>query len=240
MRGLIWGCVALVAIASLPADAQEMPRPPIPPEGTLLEIAAEGHSTRVPDIAIIQAGVTTQAPTAAAALAQNNAQMARVTAALRAAGVAERDIQTANISLNPQYRSRTDGQPQEIFAYQASNSVTVRFRDVAKAGGIIDILVREGANTLSGPELVNSQPMEALNEARVDAVAKARARAELYANAAGLGVKRIIAIRESGGGYQPPQPMPMMAMARAEKADTVIEPGEQKLSVSLAVSFELE
>lgn len=197
MRGLIWGCVALVAIASLPADAQEMPRPPVPPEGTVLEIAAEGHSTRVPDIAIIHAGVTNQAPTAAAALAQNNSQMARVSAALRAAGVAERDIQTADISLQPQYRNRNGGEAQEIFAYQASNGLTVRFRDVARAGGILDILVREGANTLSGPELVNSQPMEALNEARVDAIAKARVRAELYAKAAGLRVERILSISDA-------------------------------------------
>jgi uncharacterized protein YggE len=198
VRNLIRGCVALAALAALPAGAHDMPRPPLP--GTMLEIAAEGHSTRVPDMAIVQAGVTTQTPTAAAALAQNNAQMARVSAALRAAGVAERDIQTADISLQPQYRDRTGREPQEIFAYQASNNLTVRFRDVARAGGIVDILVREGANTLSGPELVNSQPMEALNEARIDAVTKARARAELYARAAGLHVERILSISDAAPG----------------------------------------
>jgi uncharacterized protein YggE len=234
---LIWGCVALAALAALPADAQDMPRPPML-DGTMLEIAAEGHSTRVPDMAIIQAGVTTQAPTAAAALAQNNAQMVRVAAALRAAGVAERDIQTANISLQPQYRDRKSGEPQEIFAYQASNNLTVRFRDVARAGGIIDILVREGANTLSGPELVNSQPMEALNEARIDAVTKARARAELYARAAGLHVERILSISDAAPGSFVVRGM-RAGFAGATNAPE-ISAGEQDITATVTMRFLLK
>ncbi|MES2441730.1 MAG: SIMPL domain-containing protein [Pseudomonadota bacterium] len=239
MRGLTWGLMALAAFAALPAGAQEMPHPPMPlPDGTLLEIAAEGHSTRVPDMAVIQAGVVTQAPTAAAALAQNNAQMARVNAALRAAGVAERDIQTANISLQPQYRERKNGEPQEIYAYQAQNRVTIRFRDVAKAGGILDILVREGSNTVSGPDLVTSQPMEALNEARVDAVAKARARAELYARAAGLRVERILSISDAASrGYEVMGNNGRYAgvMNAAE-----ISAGEQDINVTVTMRFLLK
>lgn len=237
MRALILGCAGLIAVAVMPASAQEAPRAPLL-DGTMLEIAAEGHSTRVPDVAIIQAGVTTQAPTAAAALAQNNAQMSRVTAALRAAGVAERDIQTDNISLQPQYRERQNGQPQEIFGYEARNSVTIRFRDVSKAGGILDILVREGANTVSGPSLVNSQPMEALNEARIDAVTKARARAELYAKAAGMRVDRILSISDASmpGGIRGGAGSRFGFAANAMD----IQAGEQDITVTVTMRFVLK
>jgi len=235
MKALILSCATLVAILALPATAQEMPRPPMP-DGTLLEIAAEGHSTRVPDLAAIQAGVTTQAPTAAAALAQNNAQMAKVIAALRGSGIAERDIQTANISLQPQYRESKSGEPQAIYAYQASNNVSVRFRDVARAGAILDLLVREGANTISGPNLEISQPAAALDEARIDAVAKARSRAELYAKAAGLRVDRILYISDASPGRTV---MPMAMRGFAADAVSVL-PGEQDINVTVTMRFLLK
>jgi uncharacterized protein YggE len=236
MRAFIWGGAAMVALASLPAGAQEMPRPPMPPEGTMLEIAAEGHSTHVPDLAVIEAGVTTQAPTAAAALSQNNAQMARVIAALRQSGVAERDVQTSSLSLQPQYRQAKDGQTQEIFGYQASNTVTLRFRDVARAGGILDTLVREGATNLSGPNLTLSQPEAAMDEARTKAVATARARAELYARAAGMHVDRILSISDTGpGAIVYPR-----VMMRANAEAVPISPGEQDVSVTLTMRFLLK
>jgi len=235
MKALIFGCAALAALA-LPASAQEMRPPMALPDGTLLEIAAEGHSVRVPDLAAIQAGVTIQAPTAAAALTQNNAQMTRVIAALRRAGIADRDIQTANISLQPQYRETKPGEPQVIYAYQASNNVSVRFRDVARAGAILDLLVAEGANTISGPNLEVSQPAAALDEARIDAVAKGRTRAELYAKAAGLRVDRILYISDASQqqGYAP-------VMMRANKsAGLDVLPGEQDINVTVTMRFLLK
>lgn len=236
MKTVIWGCVALAAIGALPAAAQEMPHPPMMLDGTVLEIAAEGHSARVPDLAVIQAGVTTQAPTAAAAMAQNNGQMARVLAALRQSGIAERDVQTSNLSLQPQYRQGKDGQTQELFAYQASNTVSVRFRDVSKAGGILDTLVREGANTLSGPDLTLSQPDAATDEARTDAVAKARARAELYARAAGLHVDRILSISDTGSGGVIFAPRMMAGFDNK----AVIAPGQQDINVTVTMRFLLK
>lgn len=236
MKALILGFATLVAIAALPSSAQEMPHPPMPLDGTMLEIGAEGHSTRVPDLAVIQAGVATQAPTAAAALTQNNAQMARVIAALRRSGIAERDIQTANISLQPQYREAKPDEQQAISGYQASNSVSVRFRDVAKAGAILDLLVREGANTISGPSLAIGEPAAALDEARIDAVTKARSRAELYAKAAGLRVDRILYISDatSDRGYAP-----VMMRGMAQDAVSIVA-GEQDVSVALLVRFLLK
>lgn len=230
---------ALVAASTLPAAAQVAVAPAILPDGTLLDINAEGSSTRVPDLAVVQAGVMTQAATAGEAMQQNGARMAAVLAALRRAGIAERDIQTSSISLSPQYRY-AENQPPILTGYQASNQVTVRFRDIARTGTVIDTLVKEGANNLSGPTLMVDKPEAALNEARTAAIAKARERAELYARAAGLRVERILSISESGPVIPVPMPMQMLARGRVEAADTQVAAGERELSVTVSVRFLLK
>ena len=207
--------------------------------GTRLEIAAAGEATRVPDVAVISAGVVTRATSARAALEQNAARMERVRAALKKAGIADRDIQTSNISLNPEYRY-AENQPPRLTGYTASNQVNVRFHDIAKSGDILDALVAEGANSINGPSLTIDKPEEALDEARTKALASGRARAELYARALGMRVVRLVSVSESGGNYPVPPPMPVMMEARAQGvAGTRIDPGEQKLSVSLGMVFEL-
>lgn len=230
----------LIAAAAIPAAVQAQALPVVAITGTTLDISAEGQTTRVPDVAIVSAGVVTQAADAAAAMRDNAARVERVIAALKAAGVADRDIQTANISLNPQYRYAQNETP-VITGYQASNNVSVRFRDIARSGAILDALVKEGANQISGPNLTLDKPDEALDEARLAAMKIARARAELYAKAAGLKVKRIISISESGAEL-PSQP-PVVMMARADFAAaprTKIVAGEQKVGITLSVRFELE
>jgi uncharacterized protein len=240
MRAITLGCATTIAALGIaPALAQDGPPPPPMLQGTMLDIAVEGASTRVPDIATINAGVVTQAATAAEAMRANSTQMARVLAALRGAGVAERDLRTAAIGLNPQYRYE-DNKPPILTGYQATNQVTVRFRDIAKAGTILDALVSAGANSIDGPTLSIDKPDAAMDEARTDAVAKAKARAELYARAAGLHVDRIVSISE--GNVRPPVvPMPML-MRTAAKADsaTEIAPGEQQLTVDVTVRFLLK
>lgn len=230
--------LALLA-AAVPASAQ-VPVPVLPQiTGTLLEISAQGESRRTPDLATITAGVVTQAAEAATAMRENAARMDRVVAALKRAGVADRDVRTASISLSPQYRYG-ENQPPIITGYQASNTATVRFRDIARSGTILDALVATGANQINGPELGLDNPNAAMDEARLDAVAKARARADLYAKAAGLRVKRILSISE--GVYDFPRPMPlnMRSMAVAQDAESKILPGEQQIGVALTVRFELE
>jgi uncharacterized protein YggE len=237
-----WLLPLMLAATSLaaPVAAQEAPGRMAPITGTRLDIAAEGSVTRAPDVALISAGVVTQAATAAAAMSDNASRMAATVGALKRAGVADKDIQTSSISLSPQYRY-AENRPPVITGYQAANQVNIRFREIKRAGGILDALVAVGANQINGPNLMVDEPEDALDEARTVAIAKARARAELYAKAAGLRVKRILSISESGGYAPPPPPMPMM-QARMEKsaADTSIEPGEQRLSVAVSVSFELE
>lgn len=207
--------------------------------GTRLDIDATGEVTRVPDLAIITAGVTTRSATATAAMQETAAKMARVRSALEAAGIADRDIQTSNVSLNPEYRY-ADNQPPQLTGYNATNQLTVRFRDLAQTGKILDALVREGANQIDGPNLTIDQPEQALDEARAKAVAAGRARADLYARSLGLRVVRIVSVSESQQNV-PIQPLMRMAVAAAAPpTPTNIEPGEQKLQVTLSMTFELQ
>lgn len=231
--------VASAAAVPAAAQAQASAQTPMPGgaiAGTRLDVVATGEVMRVPDIARIGAGVVTQAPTATAAIAQNARQMASMRAALRAAGIADRDVQTSTISLQPEYRY-VENQSPVLTGYRASNEVNVRFRDIADTGRILDALVAQGANQINGPSLSIDKPEEAMNEARAAALTSARARAELYARQLGKRVTRIVSISEAGGFYAPPQPM-IQAMAR-DAASTKIDPGEQAVSVSLSVSFEL-
>ena len=142
-------------------------------------------------------------PTATAALAQNATQMASVRAALKRAGIADRDIQTSSINLNPDYRQDPQGNNPQIVGYRATNQVTVRFRDIAATGKILDALVAQGANQINGPMLTIDKPEAALDEARTKALAIARARAELYARALGKRVGRILSISEAGDQISP-------------------------------------
>jgi uncharacterized protein YggE len=209
--------------------------------GTRLDVSATGDVTRVPDIAIITAGVVTRSATAKSALQQAATRMDRVIAALKRAGVEDRDIQTSNINLNPEY-TYANNQPPKLNGYTASNQLTIRFRDIANSGAILDALVAEGANQINGPSLTIDKPEAALDEARAKAIAIGRARADLYARGLGMRVVRVVAINESGGYYAPPPappPPPMMAMERSA-AYTKIEPGEQKLQVNLSMTFELQ
>lgn len=234
--------IALLGASLIPAaaHAQTAPVVPVVPlAGTELDIVAQGESKRVPDIAMVTAGVVTQAPDAATALRDNAQRMDRVLAALKRAGVADRDIQTANISLDPQYHY---GQniPPTITGYQATNNVTVRFRDIGRAGAILDALVSTGANQINGPDLTLDDPEAAMDEARLDAMKKARARAELYARAAGLSVKRILQISESGELPRPVPIMTMRAMSAQSTPVTKIAAGEQSVNVTLSIRFELQ
>ena len=220
------------------AQTTAVPGYAIPTDGTLLSVSAQAEATRVPDVATISAGVVTQAADANAAMRANADQMAKVMAAIKAAGIAERDIQTAGISVHPQYRY-AENQPPAITGYQASNTVNAKVRDIGKLGKVLDALVANGANQVNGPSFEVDKPDEAYDEARIAALRKAEARAQTYANAMGLKVRRVVSIGE-GNGFRPPMPMMRaMAMDVAGKAETSVSPGENVLSVDLDVVFEL-
>ena len=229
------------------AHAQTASAGPVVAAGnTLLSIAAEGKVARTPDLAVFNAGVTTQGKTAGEALTENAQRMTAVIA--KKAGIAERDIQTSNLSVNPVYgqpKRLPDGSYEQqdpvIIGYQATNQVSVRQRKLDQYGKVIDTLVSAGANQVNGPSFMIDSPEGALDEARVAAMTKARARADLYAKAAGLRVVRILSISENGGWAPPPQPPIMFAraeMASAPKASPVAA-GELEMTVTVNVSYEL-
>jgi len=221
------------------AHAQSAPTVAQSIAGTRLDVSATGESTRVPDIAIISAGVVTRSVTAAAAMQENATRMERVIAALKKAGLADRDIQTTSVSLSPEYRYENNQAPQ-LVGYTASNQVNFRFRDIRNSGRILDVLVAQGANQINGPNLTLDKPEAALDEARAKAIAAGRARAELYAASLGMRVTRVVSVSESGSHYpSPPPPMAERSDMAMAVSKTEILPGEQKHQVSLAMVFEL-
>jgi len=208
-------------------------------DGTLLSVSASADAKRVPDVATISTGVVTQAADANAAMRANAVQMDKVMAAIRAAGVGERDIQTSGISLNPNYKY-AENQAPTIIGYQASNTVNVKVRDLSKLGKVLDTFVAQGANQVNGPNFEVDKPDEAYDEARIAAIKKAQARAQTYADALGLKVRRMVSISEGGASF--PRPMPMMRAMAADamqQKETSVAPGESTLSVSIDVVFEL-
>lgn len=237
--------LALALVLPGVAMAQAVQSGPVVAAGnTLLSVSGEGRATRAPDLAVFNAGVTSQAATAGAAMTANAAQMNKVIAALKAAGIADKDVQTSQISLNPVYGDQQVGpndvmRAPRIVGYQATNTVSVKQRDLKAFGKVLDTLVASGANEVNGPSFQLDNPDATMDEARVAAIKSARARADLYAKAAGLRVVRILTISESGG-YSPPQPvMYAKAAMMADAAPTPVAAGQLDLTAIVSVQFEL-
>ncbi|HEX6866824.1 MAG TPA: SIMPL domain-containing protein [Caulobacteraceae bacterium] len=206
---------------------------------TTLNVSAQGETKVAPDMATISLGVQTQEPTAQAAIAANAEKMSRVVAALKKGGLADKDIQTSNLSLSPQYVYQ-ENLPPRLTGYQASNQVTVTVHDLSRLGKIVDATVNAGADNVGGVSFGIDDPTEAENAARLEAVRKLRAKADLYAGAAGYRVSRLVTMSEGGGYSAPPPPMPMMAMrAESAKYDTSVSPGELNVQVSVSATYEL-
>lgn len=223
--------------ATMTAHAQNNAGYGVPGDGTLLSVSASAEASRVPDVATISAGVVTQAVDGNTAMRQNAGQMVKVLAAIKAAGIAEKDVQTSGVNLSPQYRYVENEAPR-ITGYQASNTVNLKVRDITTLGEVLDALAAQGSNQINGPTFEIDKPEPVYDEARLAALKKAQARADTYARALDLRVRRIVSISEGGGGLRP---IPMMAMAKSmDRAEsTPVSPGESTLSVSLEVVFEL-
>lgn len=243
-RPLLLASALCLGLAAMNASAQTQPDPVAAPgsaEGTLLRVSAQAEAGRAPDVASLSTGVVTQAADANAALRANSAQMEKVMAAIRAAGVAARDIQTSGINLNPQYRYE-ENQPPAITGYQASNTVSIKVRDLGKLGDVIDALVASGANQVNGPSFEIDEPEAVYDEARRAALQKARDRAAMYAETLGLRVRRIVSVSDGGSGdFRPLQQIQVTGsrMMAADAAKAPVSPGESTLSATLEVVFEL-
>lgn len=238
-RSVAVGSFTLIATLPLLAAAQDAK-----PREATINVSGEGEASIAPDTAILSFSVLKQAQTAQAALSDNSKAMAEVQAALKAAGIADKDMQTTNFSVQPVYRQiePKDGVyvPPEITGYQVTNGLSVRVRDIKKLGDILDTSVKLGINQGGDITFTNDDPEATVTAARKKAVENAVAKARTLSEAAGVKVGRVIEINENT-----PRPVAMPApMARVqmmEKAESVpVAAGENSYRVTVNVTFALE
>ncbi len=221
-RVLFASIVASVSLAPLPSLAIDK----------LVTVTGEATIAVAPDSAMIRIGVSSQDKTAREASDANARQMTAVLAAIKSNNIADRDIQTSRLSLQPQYDPNKSGTAR-LTGFQATNQVTVRIRDIGNLAAVLDSAISAGANEMSGIEFIVSEQSKLLDRARDDAIADAHRKAELYAKAAGSKLGHVIAISEEGSA---PPTRPMQAL----RAGAVpISPGEQTLRAAVTVSYEL-
>ena len=236
MHRLTVAAAALAATlaAASPALAEDtrMPR--------LISLSGHGEMRMAPDMAFVTTGVLSQGVTAADALAANTAAMNALFAALTGAGIAEKDVQTSNVFVQPRYNFQ-DGKAPELIGYDVSNTVTVIVRKIGDLGPLLDKVVQAGSNQINGIGFEVSKPDAALDEARKLATADATRKAKIYAEAMGVGLGRVMSISE-GVNYQPPMPMARskVMMADAAAAPVPVAAGEQTLSVDVNITWEIQ
>ena len=223
--------VAAAVLLATPALAQTAPP-------SAISVTGEATVSVPPDQAQIDGGVTSDAKSAREASDANNAAMGKVLLALKGAGIDEKDYQTSRLSLQPQYAtpSKTAERP-GVVGFRASNRVTIRIRDVTKVASVIDVLVGAGANEIGGVHFTVTQASKVLDEAREQAIADARRKAQIYAKAAGVTLGEPIAISEEGGA---PTPMFRSKVAGGMAASAPVAQGEETLSVSVSVSWAIK
>jgi len=212
-----------------------------------MQMSGHGEIMAKPDTAYVTSGVTSQAATAKDALAANTADMTALIGVLKDAGVAEEDIQTSGFAVNPNYiysdqRDANGYQlPPKISGYTVTNAVTVHVRDLAILGTMLDKEVSVGANTINGINFAVEDPSALYDQARKAAFADAKGKADLYADAAGVGLGAIENISENQGYTQPPQPYLYKATAAAadRSAPVPVEAGQLTFSIDVAITWDL-
>jgi uncharacterized protein YggE len=213
----------------MPAQADIQSRPTI-------SVTGEATISAPPDLARIEAGVTTDAKTARDAASANNDAMGKVLLALKSAGLSDKDYQTSRLSLQPQYANQNRPGPNVLSGYRASNQVTIKLRDVSKIAGVIDAVTAAGANDIGGINFMVSNASKLLDDARAEAVTDARRKAEIYAKAAGVTLGAPISISEHGAAV----PIMYRRAAAPMAAEAPIAPGEETLRVTVGISWEIK
>jgi hypothetical protein len=226
----------LIGLAAPPAFAQSADADAAF-HATTLSLQAEGEAKAEPDMASISLGVTTQAPSAAEAMRLNAGKMNAILAALRGQGLAEKDIQTSNLSLGPQY-VYPQNEPPKLTGYQASNDVSITERDLSRLGPAIDAVSAAGANQINGISFGLRDPLGAQDEARRAAVKALSAKAELYAQATGYHIVRLVSLSEGGGG-QPIQSRDFVMVTAAKRSATPVQSGDLTLQIDVSGVYEL-
>jgi uncharacterized protein YggE len=228
-RAPLAAAIAAGTLLAAPALAQTAPP-------AMISVTGEATVSVAPDLAQIDAGVTTGAKTAREASEANNAAMGKVLLALKGASIDEKDFQTSRLSLQPESAPNRTSGPPTIVGYRASNRVTIRLRDVTKVASVIDTLVGAGANDLGGINFTVSQASKLLDEAREQAIADARRKAEIYAKAAGVTLGAPLSISEGGA----PGPIAYRKMAAGMAASAPVAQGEETLQVTVSVAWAIK
>lgn len=206
---------------------------------TMLTVHASATTRTAPDLAIVTLGVVARGATARAAQDAQNTRMAAVMQAVRSAGVEDSEVQTVGFSLDPQYAYPRNAAPR-ISGYQSRNTISIRVRDLNAISALLDATVADGANELQGIQFTYQDDEASRDAARAQAVRTARARAEAYAEAAGMRVDRTLAITEPGGSAAPLLDYPLARAVTVEQsADASIRPGELDNRSSVTVVYEL-
>ena len=221
----------LIALPLATVSADEAPR--------TISVQGSGAAFAKPDMASASAGIESRGATPENALAANTKAMNAIMAAIKRHGIAERDVETSSFSIAPVYGQQPGPRGAlNIEGYQVTNQVTVRLRDMDKLGELLSALVGAGANRLNGVSFDIAEPAKLQDDARKAAMTDAKKRADLFAAAAGVTVKRVMSISE-GGGFAPPQPMAMRAM-KAGGESVPVAGGEQSITASVSVVYEIE
>lgn len=230
LAGIVVAALVMAVTGARAAEEKRMER--------TITISASGQVAAEPDLARLNAGVTSEADTAREALNRNSEAMRKLVAGLKTLGIEARDIQTGNFHVEPRYTNPRDGKPPAINGYRVINNVNIVARDLKRLGDVLDQLVTLGSNQMHGLQFDVSKAETLKDEARKDAIANALRRAKLYAAAAGAEVGAVVAISEEVAHMGHPRPT---ALGRATMAEAVpVEAGAQTLEVRVTVTWALK
>lgn len=226
--------VAIAALAVRPGPTVGAPSTDTPAVNTIT-VSSTGSVTLVPDVARVGLGVTSTKDTVKAARNAASSAMNAIIASLKTLGIDEKDIQTTSIDLSPVY---SNGSPARITGYRMSQQLQVTVRDLDKAGDVVDAATAAGATDVNGLWFEVADRDKAMNDARADAITKARASAQAMATAAGVALQGVVSISEASISY----PGPIYAAAGAaarDSAETPVQPGTQDVQANVTVVFEI-
>jgi hypothetical protein len=235
LAATLFTAFALLAPVSMVTAMAEPPKSPIERS---ISVTGSGFVVAEPDMAHISMGVVSEADNAKDALAKNSAAMRTLIDAMKGNAIEARDIQTTSFNVSPRYQNFKDGRPPVINGYQVHNQVRIVVRDIKKLGAVLDQAVQQGSNQIGGIGFEVSKADELKGEARKQAIANAKRKAELYASAAGVKLGHVLAIEEAGA-QAGPRPMMGGRAAMAEAAPP-IEAGGQKLEARVVVVFAVQ
>jgi uncharacterized protein YggE len=229
--GLLVAAVASPAFAPRPISGADTGTPP---EHTI-SVTGTGRVVVTPDVADVRIGVSITQPTVKAARSAAADAMTKVIAAIKKLGIADADIQTTTLSLQPNYTYPDPGQAPHLTGYTLSNSVAVTVRNLDKLGDVVDDSLAAGATTVDGVSFRVDDPAAAQDQARKDAMIQAKSKAQTLATAAGVSIKGVASISESTAPV--PYPVYNSFAGAAKDTSTPVQPGSTEIIVTVSVVY---